>query len=520
VSATQRNRGGGVHDIPRASGPAAPTRSPMFQVGDVVTALDRGNTGEVIAVESDRVQVRLVDRFRGNVSELFFAPAALRMLQRSVEPRALAFIDYRALLSQPPARWLVRDVLRRGELACLYGRPCTCKTFVALDIALRVCTGEAWCGHEVERGAVIYIAGEGLYSVAQRTAAWAQQFEDRERVDALLQENFTVIGDAVSFLDSEFEVLHDLLAGLPHKPVLIVVDTLARCAAGGDENSAQDMGLFVRACDRLRKLTGATVLLVHHAGKGDPKQERGSSALRGACDAMFATSVADVGERIVKLTCEKQKEGEPFSEKALRLEVVEIGMEHDGRPRFSGRLRLVDRDAQGGLQSDTGNGDDAAVTIQRTLAECFFQDGATGANLLAASKLPKSTFYRRLKQLVDDGLVERFMAAGHERHRLLPASRFFVERVAKGATASPTPSPTSLTQSHGTGPAYVPKSQVSVPHPPLGGDVGRDWDGTATSDVTNPQHSRAKPRRARVKRSRTVDDHGDRPAADATGGAA
>jgi hypothetical protein len=521
MSAPQRNPEGGVHDIPRPSNRTASGSKPQFHVGDVVSALDRGNSGEVIAVDSGRVQVRLIDRFNGTESELFFDPLALRLLHRGGEKREITLIDYRALMSLPPARWLVRDVLRCGELACLYGAPGTFKTFVALDIALRVAVGEAWCSQGVERGHVVYVAGEGLYSVAQRTIAWVQQFEDRERVDAVLQDHFSVLGDAVSFLEAEFELLHELLAGLPHKPVLIVVDTLARCAAGGDENSAQDMGLFVRACDRLRKLTGATVLLVHHAGKGDPKQERGSSALRGACDAMFATSVADVGEQIVKLTCEKQKEGEPFAEKLFQLEVVEVGLEHDGRSRCSGRLRLVDRDAPGSAAMNMGNGDDPGVTIQRTLADSFFEDGASGTTLREAAGIPSSTFYRRLTRLVDGGLVERFKRGRHHRFRLLPASQFFVERGAKEGSAIPIPIPTIPTGSHGIGLTQVPDSHSHSHTPPLGGGWDGSENGSADTDSTARQQSEPKPRRARTKRkrSRTVADGSEELGADATGGA-
>lgn len=515
-----RNPDGGVHDIPRESGGSQPGTASKFQVGDIVSPLDRDNQGEVIAVDADRVQVRLVDKYKGTTAELFFAPAALKLTQRPTEQRALVLIEFRDLLRLPPVRWLVSEVMRSGELACLYGPPGSYKTFVALDMALCIAAGFEWWGRTVAAGPVVYIAAEGLYSVAARSKAWLQRFDDIESVEARLQQNFVVLGDAVSFLDSDFELLHDLLAELERKPVLIVVDTLARCAAGGDENSAQDMGLFVRACDRLRKLTGATVLLVHHAGKSDAKQERGSSALRGACDAMFATELQDEQERIAKLTCEKQKEGAPFSPMMFQLAVVEIGIDADERPVESGRVERIEQGQVGASTAWLDVEADPDSTIQDTLARSFFEDGAASSTLLAASALPKSTFYRHLKRLVDVGSVERFVVSGKPRYRLLPASPFYVPPAAKSEELSPSPSPTIPTESHGTDITQGPESQVSVPPPPLGGDVGRDWDGTGGVASNNPQHAESKPRRARSKQGRrpkAADEHGRDSALDARG---
>ena len=65
---------------------------------------------------------------------------------------------------------------------------------------------------------------------------------------------------------------------------LVIIDTLARSMGAGDENSSQDMGAFIAACDQIRRATGATVLIVHHSGKSSNAGARGSSALLGAVD--------------------------------------------------------------------------------------------------------------------------------------------------------------------------------------------------------------------------------------------
>ena len=47
-------------------------------------------------------------------------------------------------------------------------------------------------------------------------------------------------------------------------------------AAGGNENGADDMGAFVRHCDRLRAQSRAHVLIIHHAGKDEGRGAAGA----------------------------------------------------------------------------------------------------------------------------------------------------------------------------------------------------------------------------------------------------
>ena len=65
---------------------------------------------------------------------------------------------------------------------------------------------------------------------------------------------------------------------------LVVVDTLARAIAEGDENTADDMGAPIAVLDRVREATGAHVMLIHHTGKDEARGIRGHSSLNGAAD--------------------------------------------------------------------------------------------------------------------------------------------------------------------------------------------------------------------------------------------
>jgi hypothetical protein len=123
---------------------------------------------------------------------------------------------------------------------------------------------------------------------------------------------------------------------------LVIIDTLARSMGAGDENSAQDMGAFIGACDRIRVGTGATVLVVHHRGKSQ-SGARGSSALLGAVDTAIEVERRGAG-RVAKVT--KQKDGADGEEFGFALEVVEVGTDDDDEPITTCIVRPTDEVAK------------------------------------------------------------------------------------------------------------------------------------------------------------------------------
>jgi hypothetical protein len=87
---------------------------------------------------------------------------------------------------------------------------------------------------------------------------------------------------------------------------------------------AAGMGRVVDGLDELKRQTGATVMVIHHTRK-DGGSERGSSALRGAADAMIlcdrSDSLAGLG---VRLECAKMEDDEPFRDFGATLEKVAL----------------------------------------------------------------------------------------------------------------------------------------------------------------------------------------------------
>ena len=238
------------------------------------------------------------------------------------------------LLALKPPAWLVDEVLPEQGLIALYGPPANGKSFIALDMALSIASGLPWQGHPVQKGYVVYISAEGGAGLGKRVGAWLQHKQILPADYKHLLLNFVVsairihpesedLGEilAQTVNDSGYQ---ELLASVldPDEdapPLFIIVDTLARCFEG-DENQQEDMGAFIRGLDYLREAHTATVLVVHHTNKGE-LEERGSSAFRGACDTMML-SKKEKNSPAITLSCEKQKDAEPFPDEAYELVVV------------------------------------------------------------------------------------------------------------------------------------------------------------------------------------------------------
>jgi hypothetical protein len=158
-------------------------------------------------------------------------------------------------------------------------------------------------GRPVKTGSVVYVVGESARGFKQRLRAWTHE----RGLSA--GDNFYFLREPVQVLEPSHVLgLTDLLNQRKIRPTLVVLDTLARCFNGGDENSSADMSKLVAAADEIRRATGATILFVHHPTKAG-KQERGHSALRGAADTILWLEKIH-GGRV--LECVKQKDDEPF----------------------------------------------------------------------------------------------------------------------------------------------------------------------------------------------------------------
>jgi hypothetical protein len=239
-------------------------------------------------------------------------------IEQNSKPRAKVsrLADFAASETRGPG-YLIKGLLARRSYAETFGAPGEGKTFAALDMAYCVAAGTPWMGRKVHAGPVLYLAYEGQGGLVKRAQALRRKYGTKDIP-------LYVAGCAINLREQAGrQELGRLIAELPEKPVLIVIDTFARALMGGDENSAQDVGSFNSAIAALIESTGACVMIIHHSGKNKSAGARGSSALQGAIDTEIEV---DGG----KVTASKQRDMETGEPIGFKLVPMVVGLDEDG----------------------------------------------------------------------------------------------------------------------------------------------------------------------------------------------
>ena len=75
-----------------------------------------------------------------------------------------------ALRRMADAKWLIDGVLPQDAAALVFGEPGSFKSFMAMDMAVAVASGQQWQGKETSQAIVVYLAAEGGDDVHLRRA--------------------------------------------------------------------------------------------------------------------------------------------------------------------------------------------------------------------------------------------------------------------------------------------------------------------------------------------------------------
>ena len=248
------------------------------------------------------------------------------------EPEPLRLVWFDEIEPVLDARDFVQGVLVEGGAAVVYGESNAGKTFWITDLALHVAARLEWNGRRVEQGGVVYCVLEGGHGFNNRVAAWKE-----ERGLHGQKIPFAAIPSSMNLLRPDadtprlIEAIEAAAADIGGPVKLVVIDTLSRALAGGNENSPEDMGALVMNMDAIRAATGACVVFVHHTGKDSARGARGHSLLRAAIETEIEV-VADKDGETKTATVVKQRDlpkGDVFG---FTLESVELGRNRHGEP--------------------------------------------------------------------------------------------------------------------------------------------------------------------------------------------
>jgi AAA domain len=212
--------------------------------------------------------------------------------------------------------YLVEGILTDGSLNLVSGESGCGKSTVLLALANCVATGTPFLGHKCEQRKVLFVDGEnGL-----------QVYHERFR-RLNINENPNMLFWGL-WVRPEPEGPHSKVImkfALEHRP-LIIFDSFIAFHPGSEQDATETRAYM----DFFRQLAsaGATVVLIHHIGKGETSKEyRGSSDIKASVDAAFLLTA--------RKPLLKQMELKPFKSREGKLDAIDFALEGNSFVLFS-----------------------------------------------------------------------------------------------------------------------------------------------------------------------------------------
>ena len=208
----------------------------------------------------------------------------------------------------PPTEWIVDGLIPEQAIVLLSAHPASFKTWLALDLSLKVATGEKFLNRfNTNRTGVLIM--------------------DAESGDRQLQKHFKILG-ASSGLPIYYQICNrkridkkfatDLLVKCLEKNIkLVIFDSLTRFHDANENDSREMSGVFESFTTL--KNHGVTCLIICHSRKGgvgdlnrqpnyrsQAESIRGSSDILAACDIHFSVNRKD-GSNVVTIMQTKSR---------------------------------------------------------------------------------------------------------------------------------------------------------------------------------------------------------------------
>jgi AAA domain len=256
--------------------------------------------------------------------------SAARDYHANREPAQRQAVPFRFVLPRDitlqPKAFLIDGFVGAAETSAWYGPPDGGKSTVVLDAGCHVAAGLDYCGRRVTQGCVLYIAVERGAVVQRRVLAWCQHHAHMDIPLAVVAEMIDlrtgqvdadrIIATAKAFAQA---------GGLP--VVWIIIDTLNRALAGGDENSSKDMGAVIAAVDRIQRATNAHCSLIHHVPVDRTDRMRGHSSVLGAVDLTVRITKEGKGKTV---TVEADKANDLVERPRFAFQFEPVELARDG----------------------------------------------------------------------------------------------------------------------------------------------------------------------------------------------
>lgn len=235
----------------------------------------------------------------------------------------------------PPS--LIKGLLPRNGIAFIGGQSGAGKTFIAVDLAVALATGQTFFQRKIkEKVGVVFIAGEGAQTLQPRLTvarmarnvdttlpiAWTDNFPD-----------FTKEEEVKGFMRKLRGLKAQMLRTYGVRLGAIIVDTLAAVFSLQDENDNSEASKIIRMMKVIGDALDVLIIPIHHYGKGAETGLRGASAWRAGSDSVLSiTAERNQLTGVVSdhsLWLAKSRVGEEGPVGAFVLRTMLLGMDED-----------------------------------------------------------------------------------------------------------------------------------------------------------------------------------------------
>lgn len=221
----------------------------------------------------------------------------------------------------PPLTYQIEKLICKGDVCMLVAHGNSLKTWLAFSLALAVANGRPWLGKFLAmRGRVGIIDFEsGEYEIKRRMKILGAK--DAEIEARLLYNSYS----GAALTDAE-----NWIALAPLDLDMLIIDSFNAASPETDENDARAAVMLQRA-GAFANATGCTVIVIHHARKGnggDARESvRGSTAIYAACDRVFKFDEPEKknGGRVLS-TVRSVKDGAGPAPAPVRVELSDQGL--------------------------------------------------------------------------------------------------------------------------------------------------------------------------------------------------
>lgn len=290
----------------------------------------------------------------------------------------------------PPIPWLIEPLLIPGELTMLTGREGRGKSMMSQAMSVAIAdpaAGSDVLGMPAKPGRMMVVDAEnGPHEIHRRIHGIGLTRPD----DYLIYE---ASGLNLRHAEHRDELHRAVVAA---RPTVVILDSLVSLAPGLRENEASEVQPVLQGIQAIARETGAAILLLHHAGKGETGAEyRGSSAIGGVV-TMAVSMTAHAGDpdparrELVWWKCRPCAKPDP----------IWFRIEHE-----DGRLRLARTEPFEG-------GSAAGAPVQADLAEQILEalrKGEAHSKARLAARIGRSrddrTYRAAISRLEQDGIV-------------------------------------------------------------------------------------------------------------------